>query len=194
MYKLCKTEHSASRQREMEKGLLQLMSIKCYEDITVSDLCDHLQIPRKSFYRYFSSKDGALYALLDHTMMEYEGFNAVYAAGDHRTLQKELTQFFLFWVHQKDLLDALSKNNMSGNLVERTLRHISNSEIIPPRFMPDEDNYARMQVTRFCISGMMSIVLTWHKDGFPHSAEQMAQITARLVSEPLFPNLQNLIY
>ncbi len=193
MYKLCKTEHSAGRQREMENGLLQLMSQKPYEDITVSDLCDYLSIPRKSFYRYFSSKDGALYALLDHTMMDYEGFNAVYAEGEQRTLQRELTQFFLFWMEHKILLDALAKNNMSGTLVERTMNHIASGEVIPVRFLSSETLYARKQVSLFCISGLMSIVLTWHRDGYPKSAEHMAMITARLVSEPLFPNLHELI-
>ncbi len=193
MYKLCKTEHSAGRQREMENGLLQLMSQKPYEDITVSDLCDYLSIPRKSFYRYFSSKDGALYALLDHTMMDYEGFNAVYAEGEQRTLQRELTQFFLFWMEHKTLLDALAKNNMSGTLVERTMNHIASGEVIPVRFLSSETLYARKQVSLFCISGLMSIVLTWYRDGYPKSAEHMAMITARLVSEPLFPNLHELI-
>ena len=51
MYKLCKTEQSAQRQRELEYGLLDAMLVKNYEDISISDLCDHLQIPRKSFYR-----------------------------------------------------------------------------------------------------------------------------------------------
>ena len=192
MYKLCKTEHSAARQREMEKGLMQLMTSHRYEDITVSNLCEYLNIPRKSFYRYFSSKDGALNALLDHTMMEYEGFNVVYKDGDHRTLEKELTQFFHFWMRQKDLLDALAKNKMSGNLVERTLNHINSGEVIPVRFLAGESLYVKKQVTLFCISGLMSIVLSWHNDGFPSSAEEIAAVTARLVSQPLFPNVESL--
>ena len=72
MYKLCKTEQSAQRQRELEQGLLAIMNSTRYEDITVSDMCQKLNIPRKSFYRYFSSKDGALHALIDHTLMEFE--------------------------------------------------------------------------------------------------------------------------
>ena len=51
MYKLCKTEQSARRQRELEQGLLAAMSTHQYEEITVSDLCDQMNIPRKSFYR-----------------------------------------------------------------------------------------------------------------------------------------------
>ena len=71
MYKYCKTEQSVQRQREMEKGLLDMMKYKQFEEISVSDLCDRLNIPRKSFYRYFSSKEGALHALLAHTLLEF---------------------------------------------------------------------------------------------------------------------------
>ena len=72
MYKLCKTEQSANRQRQLEQGLLSMMAETQYDQISVSDLCTYLQVPRKSFYRYFTSKDGALHALVDHTLMEYE--------------------------------------------------------------------------------------------------------------------------
>ena len=51
MYKLCKTEQSAGRQRELEQGLLHLMLKNRYEDISVSDLCNFMKIPRNSFYR-----------------------------------------------------------------------------------------------------------------------------------------------
>ena len=53
MYKLCKSEQSARRQRELELGLLEAMQTQLYEDISISELCDRLAIPRKSFYRYF---------------------------------------------------------------------------------------------------------------------------------------------
>lgn len=191
MYKQCKTERSAARQRAFERGLLELMSIKQYDDISVMDICNHLQIPRKSFYRYFSSKDGALHALLDHAMMDYESFNVVYTEGVGRTMQRELTQFFLFWQSRKDLLDALFHNNMGGNLVERVIAHISEDSIIPRRFLSEEIPYVRKQITLFCIIGLMSMVLTWHQEGYPHPADEMAAITARLVSEPLFPQLKD---
>ena len=74
MYKLCKTEQSAKRQKLLEKGLLEAMHSQCYEDISVSDLCQKMGISRKSFYRYFSGKEGALEALLEHTLMEFGTF------------------------------------------------------------------------------------------------------------------------
>lgn len=189
MYKLCKSEQSATRQRQLELGLLELMSQKRYEDITVSELCSFLKVPRKSFYRYFSGKDGALHALIDHTMLDYEGFNAVYTHGERRTPERELQQFFEFWVRHKPLLDALVKSGMSGTLVERAMGYSTATG--DNRFLQDENQFMRQQVMLFCISGLMSMVLTWHHDGYPQSAEQMSLIAARLVTQPLFPNLQS---
>ncbi len=193
MYKICKTEHSAARQREMELGLMKLMTLQRYEDITVSDLCEHLQIPRKSFYRYFCSKDGALNALLDHTMLEYESFNVVYKEGEHRTPAKDFAQFFKFWLQHTELLEVLEKNRMSAYLVERTLNHIASHKLIPARFLWHKTEYEKKQITLFCISGLMSIMLSWHKEGFPRSAEEMGTIAAELISQPLFPNLDLLL-
>ena len=64
------TRVPAKRQRELEYGLLAAMALHQYDEITVSDLCDRMQIPRKSFYRYFSSKEGALHALLDQKLLQ----------------------------------------------------------------------------------------------------------------------------
>ena len=85
MYKLCKTEKSASRQQMLESGLLAAMISKPYEEISVSDLCDRLSIPRKAFYRYFSGKEGALLSLIDHTLMTFHAFHPASAPTTGRT-------------------------------------------------------------------------------------------------------------
>ena len=193
MYKLCKTEQSAKRQRQLEQGLLSMMASTQYEQISVSDLCDHMQVPRKSFYRYFASKDGALHALIDHTLMEYEGLNLVYRRGEKRTILLELTQFFQFWRNKKAFLDALQKSRMSGMLVERSMAHATAMNGVPPRFLPNDSPEVQRQVILFCVSGLLSMVLLWHREGYVQSPEQMARIATRLLDQPLFPNLEHIL-
>ena len=98
MYKLCKTEQSARRQRELEQVLARMMLTTRYEEITVSDFCAFAGIPRKAFYRYFSSKDGVLHALIDHTMMEYEQFRDPGSRADYKSMLKEMEHFYQFWL------------------------------------------------------------------------------------------------
>ncbi len=190
MYKQCRTEQSAARQRVLEEGLLKAMQQKHYEQISVSDLCDDMGIPRKSFYRYFSSKDGALHALIDHTLISFEGFSAPNRQGEKRTLSGDLEGFFQFWIANKPLLDALARSAMSGVLIERAITHALSETVMPARFLPDDSKQMQQQITMFGVCGLMAMVLTWHHEGYPQSAAHMARVAARLLGQPLFPNAQ----
>jgi AcrR family transcriptional regulator len=193
MYKLCKTEQSANRQRALEQGLLQAMLISQYDEISVSDLCLLLNIPRKAFYRYFDGKEGALHALIDHTLMAYESFPVVYAEGEKRTLERDLEQFFLFWIQQKPLLDAMRRSNLSGVLIERAIAQASLEMTFPKRFLQAEEERMQAHVTMFGICGLMSMVLQWHHSGYAESARFMASVAVRLLTRPLFPDAEKLL-
>lgn len=190
MYKMCKTEQSAQRQRELEEGLLAVMLNRHYEEISVSDLCDHIGIPRKSFYRYFSSKDGALHALIDHTLLEFHSFAMPGRLGEKRTSQRDLELFFRFWMENRRLLDALHRSSMTGVLFQRCLHHARDGSGIPARFLPHNERITWEYATMFSVCGIMSLVTQWHQGGFEQSPWQMAQITAELMTQPLFRNTE----
>lgn len=192
MYKLCKTEQSAARQRQLEQGLLTAMQTLRYEDINISELCQRLGIPRKSFYRYFSGKEGALHALIDHTLMEYESFSAVHRT-EKRTLQNELERFFRFWMVHKKFLDALQHSGMSGVLVERSMHHAVTEAFLPGRFLQHEARAVQKHVVSFSVCGLMTMMVQWHHNGYPESAADLALVAARLLTQPLFPHAQELL-
>ena len=187
MYKYCKTEQSVQRQRELEKGLLDMMKHKRFEEISVSDLCDRLNIPRKSFYRYFSSKEGALHALLDHTLLEFydtgsiEGLRGGTPVGD-------LERFFHFWQKHKSLIEAMLHSNLSGMLVERAVS-LAKQEELMPGYVKDWENMMQDIAMSFVVCGLMSMVIQWHKDGYRIAAEKMAQTAVSMLSRPLIPSL-----
>lgn len=193
MYKMCKTEQSARRQRELELGLLEAMKTQRYEDISISELCGTLGIPRKTFYRYFDSKDGALYGMIDHTLLDYEGFNFGYLNSGKRTLQRELEQFFLFWLEKKALLDVLHSSGLSGILIERAINFALTDTVMPRRFLPEDTEEMQKHITMFGVCGLLSMVLSWHVGGFTESTTQMARIAARLIGAPLFPDAQRFL-
>ena len=187
MYKFCKTEQSVQRQRELEQGLLELMAHQRFEEISVSDLCDRMGIPRKSFYRYFSSKDGALHALLDHTLMEFydtgslEGLRGGTPAGD-------LERLFHFWKERQNLIDAMLRSNLSGMLVERAVS-LAKQEELMPGYVKDWENMMQNIAMSFVVCGLMSMVIQWHREGYRISAEKMAQAAVAMLSRPLIPKL-----
>lgn len=190
MYKLCKTEQSALRQRLFEDALLTEMTQRRYEDITVSDLCRRLNIPRKAFYRYFDGKDGALFAMLDHRLMEYGS-----GGEEDRVIRifhigLDLEWFFRFWLGQKPLLDALERSGISSILVERSIRNSQQAQVFDT---PAESREYVNQATAFIVCGLMSMVLQWHHTGYERSAEEMAALSRSLLGNPLVPQLRGQI-
>ncbi len=184
MYKLCKTEQSAQRQQEIEEGLLSMMRQRRYEEITVSDLCEKLGLPRKSFYRYFGNKEDALLGLLDHRLMRYESHNYSDSTRYKKGITLNLRWFFEFWLTQKDLLDALAYSNISGILVERAIHNSQKADI----FDYASGTYSKADVemhTGFLVCGLMSVVLQWHHDGYRQSPRDMAEASYKMLSRPM---------
>ena len=54
MAKQCITDRALRRQKELEDSLLVLLQSKDYAQITVTDICRQANIPRRTFYHYFS--------------------------------------------------------------------------------------------------------------------------------------------
>ena len=188
MYKMCQTEQSAARQKELEQGLLAAMESTRFDELTVSELCQRMEIPRKSFYRYFSGKDGALHALIDHTLLDFERISEGLSDRAKGDPYPGLVRFFSFWNTQKRLLDALQRSNLSGVLVERAVRQAVKEHQVPYYYLPVREQSVRDHAVAFVITGLLSMVLQWHFSGYAQSPQRMAQIAVKILTLPLIPN------
>ena len=187
MYKLCKTERSAKRQREIEQILLDLMQEKRFEEISVTEICERANMPRKSFYRYFFSKEGALYALLDHTLMAfYDDGNLEGLRGNAPT--EDLKRMFIFWKDNKKLLNAIARSNLAGVLIERAVA-LAKQEELMPGYVSEWDDMLKDIAMSFAVCGLMSMVLQWHKESYKIPPEIMAQAAVTMLSKPLLSNM-----
>ena len=186
MYKLCKTEQSAARQRQLEQGLLQIMQTRRFEDISISELCDRLCVPRKSFYRYFSGKDGALAALIDHTLMDFSNLLPMGSKAKSNAATAELDRFFRFWRERKPLMDALQRSGLSGMLVERSMFHALQERLMPRYLQGLPANVQELAMT-FCVSGLLSMVIQWHHGGYREGVDEMVRVAGMMLSKPLIP-------
>lgn len=191
MYKLCKTEQSSKRQRQIEEQLLTLLENKHYDNITITELCERCEMPRKTFYRYFESKDSALHALIDHTCQSYNGLS-IEKSKKKRSLRGEMTEFFLFWQEQKRLLDALNKSDLLPKLIETSLSFPVNEFLSISKFLPNETSWERTQIFKFTVSGLLILMIDWYKKGFKESALAMADVTAKILENQLFSSLNEI--
>lgn len=186
MYKQCQTEQSARRQRELELGLMRMMAHKRFSEITVAELCQELGVPRKAFYRYFDSKEGALYALVDHSLMEMESKYMVFPGKKTQAdAQKAMETVFREWLDHRELMTALENGGLVGILTERAIRFSDEHKSIPGFFYIEDPKQIAYSKT-FFNAGLMAILYQWHCEHYATSVEDMARLTLRLFREPLF--------
>lgn len=97
-------------------ALLALMEEKPYGEITVSALSERAQYDRRTFYRYFKSRDDILclyYAGLLHEMAELTSQKGAL------TPRSFCLAYFEFWQKHKDFLTLLDKHRLLHFLGER---------------------------------------------------------------------------
>lgn len=191
MYKLCKTEQSTLRQKEIEGALLSLMKQKSFDNITVTELSDKLKMPRKAFYRYFDSKEDALNALIDHTLSEYGGLTINRSGDTNRSLLLEIEEYFKFWIEKKELLYVLDKSEIMGTFIDRTVNFPVDERIEMAKFIPDEDKDTRGHIFKFAFAGLTYIMIEWYRSGFKTPTIDMARLAVRTFCQPLFPVLSD---
>ena len=189
MYKLCKTEQSARRQREIENCLLELLLTKHYEDITITEICDKMNMPRKSFYRYFDGKEGVKQSLINHIMMDYNSVQRVVNKQNSVTIKDEFEVFFEFWKEHKDLLVAFDRSSLIGNLFDTTVSHAMSEYDRVRGYLSDSYDEDKQAAYRFVISGLMTMMIDWYRGGFRESVETMARAMVKIITRPLFENL-----
>jgi hypothetical protein len=57
---------------------------------------------------------------------------------------------------------------------------------ITVRRAPGDDRLTHEHIMLFTLSGLLSLVIQWHRSGFQESISRMAAIAHRLLLQPLF--------
>lgn len=183
MYRNCTTEDSVRRQRQFELLLLDAMASKSYSQITIGELCQTVGISRSAFYRYFDSKEDILYALIDHTLMDYYQ-TQLDCPLKLESYRDEIAPFLEYWQNQKTLLDVIQKNELDGVFLQRCMKHTMGRPL-DERFDPLLGTESRYQVTLFAITGLFTLILDWHHNGYHQSISQMSEMMERIMLKPL---------
>lgn len=166
MYKVCKTEKSAERQKLFQTTLLNMMKKETYHDITVTDLCKEMEIPRKTFYRYYGTLEDVLTAIIDDALIE----SFLYLE-----IKADLAGFFGYWKKKKSLLDVFEKSGLSAMLVNRIYEKI-NMDIVNSMKVGTVDYFRYSGY----VSAIMTILLAWHHTGMQQSVNEMSGLVAQM--------------
>lgn len=170
MYKICKTERSMERQKLFEKTLLSMMEKEIYQNITVTALCKKMQIPRKTFYRYFDTLEDVLMLMIDETLT---------GAFLHLEVTTDLTGFFTYWKENHTLLDAMEKSGISHRLMEQLYLRLYGGQVLKKNPSDKELKYSGW------IAALMIMLLMWHHSGMERTPEEMSSLVKETFNQKL---------
>lgn len=178
MAKQCATEKTAFRQQWIENGLLELMQEHKFDSITVTDLCRHLQLSRRSFYRYFRDMEDVLDSLIHRAFQDM-------SIEDAKLTAEDLEHYYRFWLQHKPVLNALAYSEMHSKLPQYALQYVDEHMLKDYLSVDDLGMDLSREMNLFVICGLASLLISWHAEGFQKSPGQMAQISLRMLSKPL---------
>ena len=164
MYKICKTEKSVERQKLFQTTLLSMMKKQNYKDITVTSLCKEMQIPRKTFYRYYDALEDVLAVVVDDVLRE---------AFLYLEVKPDMDGFFVYWKEQRELLDVLNRNQMMYLLLERIYKRMEEDRL------DNEISYTEIQQAGQ-VGALLHMLIVWYDAGMKQSPEQISVLAKNL--------------
>lgn len=179
MYSRCVSERSAAQQRRFEEAMLDLMKNRLAEEISISELCRHTGLSRKTFYRLYDGKADVLYAMIDHALLDAGTFEP-----DRKVGSGGLHKFLGYWKSRKELLNALEKNRISALLSQQSVIHIMNEAPAIAYCFGAEDSDNGRDTMIFYVTGLFSLVLDWAHRDFDRSIDEMAGLIMKLLTNP----------
>lgn len=185
MYKTCKMPQSAERQRNIADTFLAMLHAKSCESITVHELCEKCNIPRKAFYRYFDCKDDVFIYLADTSCWDYENYQRSHNTGMERTSVGDVENLFSFWLTRRTLLEAVRKSQKTTVFLDRIASNTI-KEKTGMRLSGFQDHTLQEASIIFTLAGIFSLLYLWCDSGFQNTPREMARICVNLLTRPLF--------
>ena len=175
MAMLCHTEYANQKKAQIETALLNLMMSQPYQDISVTDICQALGMPRRTFYHYFENKEAVLDSMIE-SLMQQCFLNALFdirLGMDH--MEKSFTKIFHVWEGEnRKKLDALIRNDLESRLFAWASRWIQEEQLNAVLKYKLDSRLMEMALM-VGITDFFSLLFYWSRGGYQEPAEQMAK-------------------
>lgn len=146
----------------LTNSLLTLLKEKEIEDISISELCDHAQVGRASFYRNFNSREDILKMYVNRLFDELD-----FESMDDLPLSSVIGRLFEHFEQHRDFYQLLNERHLIGLLKDVLLNILG----LKPE-LPKIEAYSKA----FAVYSLYGWIDVWFQRGMRESAEEMQQM------------------
>jgi AcrR family transcriptional regulator len=183
---MTKTDRRVQRTRELlQKALIELISERRYDAITIQDLVDRANVGRTTFYLHYSSKDELFISCHEAIVSEFH-FGPLYPLSREELLSPEvppgMTSAFRHLEEARVLLYPifLGKDSL---LILRRIRDRSAQAIeasLRAAFAEADSTIPFDVLANYLAGAQIALVQWWLEKRQPHTPENLAQTFHRL--------------
>ena len=87
------------------------------------------------------------------------------------------------------MIEVLDKNNLLSILFMKALSFPIKDFISMSKYLPNDSDWAKDRIFEFAVCGLMFEAISWYREGFKTNVSDIADVSFRILSQPLFPNL-----
>ncbi|MCL1702310.1 TetR/AcrR family transcriptional regulator [Lysinibacillus sp. Bpr_S20] len=154
--------------------LLELMKVKEYSEITITEIVIKAQLARKTFYRNFKSKDDVLNEYVDYLFNEYIH---KLANLDNLTNVSVTQCYFEFWQEHVSFLKLLERNSLLIYILKKYDEYLPFIQHLFPCKQQNKVNDTMLKYSiAYSSGGFWKILCKWIEDDCTESPEEMGLI------------------
>lgn len=177
-------EHNKTKLWIIE-SLFQLIEYKDYNDITITQIVDKAGLARRTFYRYFKTKNQVIEYSVNLLMQDFA--NTI-LKNHSRTQSTIIYSYFEFWSNHVDILKLLSKAHLLY-FIEDNLLTLMYEVAIEVGHIPKElDAEKRIKIYEqykfdfaFKLSGLWKVTILWVSESPQKSPSEISKIVTKLL-------------
>ncbi len=145
-------------------AMLDLLTEKPINDISISELVDKAQVGRASFYRNFNSKEDILKAYLDKIFGEWSD---EWQKNTNDPLSEQLRRMILHFARNRSFYELLN---------QRGLIYLLKDTIISTMGLNPESEKSEAYMKAFAAYALYGWIETWFQRGMKESADEIAEL------------------
>lgn len=150
----------------LEEALFDLLATKTFlRNISVAELSEHAQIARRTFYRYYHSKEQVLTNYLDRLIQDYI---TELQTAKLTNFEDLVNLFFQYWSQYTEPLKILQDANLLVFILQRSYDKLpaAYTTVMAPWHVTDSNQRQITYDSRFITGGLYNIFDEWLKGDY----------------------------
>lgn len=160
-------------------ALVDLMGKKSIDDLTITEIADHAQVGRRTFYRHFQKKEEIL---IEYIKILLDEFIRGVQENGIKDSDEIIREFFRYWYEHKDFINRLRDNRVCYLLILVGEQLVDDEEFIrKAEGYLNGREHCKLKIT-FLVAGTFRVLQRWIYDDMRYTPDEISKVVAELVS------------